>query len=94
MDDVGSERPEVEVPLAVGEPQKNRSLGRIGPQNLVEDGLEQQHPERIEHPSKRQQNYAGKPFKRKGKSVADEAKKVLHEGLPACLAQVSRPCLG
>ena len=46
------------------QPQKDGALGRIGPQNLVEDGLKEQDAEGVEHASKASSNNAGQPLKR------------------------------
>ena len=48
--------------MALGETQKDGAFGRVGPQNLVEDGLEEQNAKGIEHAHQGQQQHAGQPL--------------------------------
>ena len=45
----GTRLPQVEMPRAVGKAKKDGAFGCIGPQNLVEDGLEEQDAEGVKH---------------------------------------------
>jgi hypothetical protein len=40
VQDVGNELPEIEVPTAVGQAEKDGAFRSIGPENLVEDRLQ------------------------------------------------------
>ena len=87
MQEMGNEMPQVKMPLALGKAQEDGAFGRIGPQNLVEDGLQQEDAEGVEHAHRGQQQHAGQPLKRVGQPVAQKAEKPLHAGRPACRIQ-------
>ena len=84
VQEMGNEIPQVEMPLAVGEAEKDGAFGRVGPENLVEDGLEEQDAEGVKHTNRSQQQHAGQPLHRVGQPVAQEPEKTLHAGPPAC----------
>ncbi len=82
------------MPLAFGEAQQNRPFRRIGPENLVEDGLQQKDAESVEHADRGQQQHSGQPLERIGQPVAQKSEKTLHAGPPVCLMQDRRRCPG
>jgi hypothetical protein len=55
----GTEDPQVEVPWRFWEAEKDGPFGRIGPQNLVEDGLKEKGAKGIKHAHHGQQQHPG-----------------------------------
>ena len=66
---------EVEVPPAVVETEQNGAFGRIGPENLVENGLQQQDAEGVKHAHHGQQQDARKPLEPERQAVAHKRRK-------------------
>jgi len=85
--------PQVEIPIAFGNAKQDRTFRCIGPEDLVEDGLEEQNAEGIERANHGQQQHAGQPLQCVWQPEAQKAEEVLHAGLTAVRARESIPGL-
>jgi hypothetical protein len=83
MHEMGNQQPQVKVPLAPGEANRNGTFGRIRPQNLVEDGLEEENAEGVKRAHQGQQQHSRQPLEPVGKPIAQKAQKSIHAGLTA-----------
>ena len=77
---MGNHLPEVEVPGTVGETEKNGTFGRVRPQNLVKDGLQEQNPKCLKHADDGQQQHSGQPLEPVGQPITQQAQEILHAG--------------
>ena len=59
----------------VRQPENDRAFGSVGPQNLVEDGLQQQNAKGVQHAHQRRQHDARQPFQRVGQPITQQAQK-------------------
>jgi len=80
MDEVRNQQPQVKMPGFLGKAKDDGAFGRIRPENLIEDGLEQQNTKGIQHADHRQKQHARQPFQHVGKPVAHQAQRFFHTG--------------
>jgi hypothetical protein len=86
---MGNHLPEIELPGTLGETEKNRAFRRIGPEDLVKDGLQEQNAKSLKSADECQQHDSRKPLEPEGQSIPQKAQKILHAGLPACRVKIS-----
>jgi hypothetical protein len=77
------------VPLTVGETESDGSFGRIGPENLIEDGLQEEDAKGVKYADHGQEQNSRKPLEPEWKAVANETHEILHAGWPAWRAQIA-----
>ena len=78
--EMGNEGAEIESANASGKAEEDGAFGRVGPKDLVEDGLEQERAEGIEHADASEQDDTRKPFEPVGKPEAQKAEESPHAG--------------
>jgi hypothetical protein len=62
VQDVGNELPEIEVPTAIGETEKDWTFGCVGPEDLVENRLQKKDAEGVKDADCGQKKNAGQPL--------------------------------
>jgi len=80
---------QVEMPLAFRQTDKDRALGRVGPENLVEDGLKKKCAKGVKHADGGQHKHARQPLQRVGQAIAQQAQKIPHAARPASGAKAA-----
>jgi hypothetical protein len=62
VQEVGNELPEIEVPTAIGETEKDRTFGCVGPEDLVENRLQEENAKGVKYADRGQKKNAGLPL--------------------------------